>query len=74
MYTKITYKFKRDGVIGLACGYRPDAEILEEYRVLCAEAGYELYKGEEKVGSAVCLQTGETKRGYTEVKIEEEEQ
>lgn len=75
MYTKITYKFKKDDVIGLACGYEPkDCEILEEIKILYAEQGFELFKGEEKIGSAVQLKDGDKKESYKELPILNEDE
>lgn len=74
MYTKITYKFKKDDVIGLACGYEPkDCEILEEIKMLYAEPDFELYKGEEKIGTAARLEDGESEKDYAEKEIEKEQ-
>lgn len=70
MYIKATYKFEKDGVKGLACGYKPtEGEILEVYQILYAEPGYELYKGDEVVGAAIALAEGESKADYTEKEI-----
>lgn len=69
MHIKITYIFIKDGVKGMACGYKPASEILEERPVLYAEDGYTLYKGEEEVGGAVWLVTGDTIDNYTEKEL-----
>lgn len=75
MYTKTTYKFKKDDVIGLACGYKPkDCEILEEWQILYAEQGFELFKGEEKIGLAVQLKDGDKKESYKELPILNEDE
>lgn len=70
MYTTITYIFEKDGVKGMACGYKPkNVTILEERVILHAEDGYTLYKGEEEVGGAVWLITGDTIDNYHEVEL-----
>ena len=75
MFTKITYVFKKNGVTGFACGYKPkEGEIIEEREILNDDEGKELYKGEEKIGGAVWLK--DTKQSdYTEkdIVIEEEQ-
>ena len=72
MFTKTTYKFEKDGVIGLACGYKPDGTILEELVILYAEDGYTLCKGEEEVGEAVLLKDDDTADNYTEKELPKE--
>lgn len=69
MFTKTTYKFEKDGVIGLACGYKPEGKILEELVILYAEDGYTLCKGEEEVGGAALLKDGDTADNYTEKEL-----
>lgn len=74
MYIKNTYKFEKNGVIGLACGYKPEAgEILEELKILYAESDFELYKGEEKIGGCVILKDGEKQSDYTEKEVKKEQ-
>lgn len=75
MFTKTTYKFEKDGVIGLACGYKPEVgEIFEELVILYAEDGYTLCKGGEEVGEAVLLKDGDTDDNYTEKERKEPEE
>lgn len=70
MYIKITYIFIKDGVKGMACGYKPEnATILEERVILHAEDGYTLYKGEEEVGGAVWLKDGDSQENYHEEEL-----
>lgn len=74
MYTKTTYVYEKDGIIGYACGYKPeDVTILEERPILYSEVGFELERisdGERM--SAVWLKDGDTKENYREVEIEPE--
>lgn len=70
MYIKKTYVFDKDGIIGYACGYIPDGKIFEEREVLYAENGFELYKDDENVGSAVWLKDT-VQEDYTEKEIKD---
>ena len=70
MYTTITYIFEKDGVKGMACGYKPEnVTILEERVILHAEDGYTLYKGDEEVGGAVWLRDGDVQENYHELEL-----
>lgn len=67
MYTTITYIFEKDGVKGMACGYKPEnVTILEERVILYPEDGKELMKDEERFG-AVWLRDGDVQENYVEV-------
>lgn len=67
MFTTITYVGTLDGVAGIWCGFKPEGAIITEERtVLHAEKGYVLYKGDEKIGTAVWLKDGDTQDNYTE--------
>lgn len=72
MFTKTTYKFEKDGVIGLACGYKPEeGKILEELKILYPEKGKELVKGKERFGS-ILLKDDESSEDYAEEDAVEE--
>ena len=69
MEIRKTYVFKKDGVTGFACGYKPkEGEIIEEREILYADEGKELWKGEELIGGAVWLKDTE-KADYNEKDI-----
>lgn len=75
MEIRITYVFKKDGVTGFACGYKPkNAEIVEEREILYATDGFELYKDGEKIGGAVWLKDGDKKESYEELPVLNEDE
>ena len=69
MHIKTTYIFIKDGVKGMACGYKPAGEILEERPILYAEDGYTLYKDDEEIGGAGWLKDGDVQENYHEVEL-----
>ena len=75
MEIRKTYVFKKDGVTGFACGYKPkDGEIIEEREILYAIDGFELYKDGEKIGGAVWLKDGDKKESYEELPVLNEDE
>lgn len=73
MYITITYVYEKDGVIGYACGYKPDGTIIEERTVLNPEATFELERISDKERlSAVWLKDGDKQENYIEVPLEED--
>lgn len=71
MYIKKTYVYENNGIKGYACGYIPEGNIIEEREVLYADDGFEIYKGEENIGSAVWLKDT-VQEDYTEKEIKDD--
>ena len=73
MYIKTTCVYEKDGIIGYACGYKPEGDnvtILEEREILYPEDGYEPERISDKEKfSAVWLKGEDKKENYSEVEL-----
>ena len=69
-----SYIYKKDGIIGIACGYEPKGvEVVETKLILMAEGDCKLFKDDENVGGEVIIADESEKDLYTEKEIEIEE-
>lgn len=74
MKVVVSYKYKKDGIIGITCGKAPKgSEIISETKLLVADEGFELVdKSNKIIGDIVVLEYNDSEDNYTEIEKEKE--
>lgn len=75
MYIKNSYKYEKDGVIGVSANVPDGATVLETLEILYSEPGYTLQciLNDEIIGSSIWLHDGDVQENYREIPGQEEE-